>query len=349
MKRVGCRLRNASIWSLPALIILAIWQGPIEVANAQESTRTLTFSAELPGAAVPGNEGLGASLPYDEFSADGFALAVVEPIVVRDGKNILPIRVVDVFRGDFLAGTEFRPEDELQVRFECTIRVELGMLSELYPPGSLLALYLKQHAEGRWAIAHMVNHVDADVVRSMFTTYVAIENAPKADDPEARFRELLTWPKDDPLHGAWNEGAFKALQAWPHPAARPAIREAWHGVVAARPQTENWLVFSRAVQLVYLIQQLRDVEMMDEVVQFATDLPMGFRWPFIDVANQFYKEVDATMQEQMLEKLEALVPEYEAWHAEAKARKDPYGTLHSEMQTLQQLVAALKQDGSSDR
>ncbi|MGI9517128.1 MAG: hypothetical protein ACR2NP_08790 [Pirellulaceae bacterium] len=349
MNRIGCRVRNESAWIMRMLVILAICQGLTGVANAQESTRTLTHSAELPGAAGPGGEGLGASLPYNEFSADGFALAVVEPIVTRDGKHILPIRVVEVFRGDLMAGTEFRPEDELQVRFECTIRVELGMLSELYPPGSVLALYLKQHAEGRWVIAQMVKYLDADVVRSMFTTYVAIENAPQADDPDARFRELLTWPKDDPLYGAWNEGAFKALQAWPHSAARPAIREAWHGVVAAQAQTENWPVFSRAVQMVYLIQQLRDVEMMDEVVQFATDSPMGLRWPFIDVANRFYKEVDATMQAQMLEKLEALVPEYETWHAEAKARKDPYGTLHREMQTLQQLVAELKEGNSADR
>jgi hypothetical protein len=96
--------------------------------------------------------------------------------------------------------------------------------SDRFASGSSVGIFLQEDADNSWRVLDMASldaeepHEQKAAWRKRIQRFVAVADAPKADDPEALYEELLA---DQPL----DVPAFYALAYNRHPAAVRHIRQ----------------------------------------------------------------------------------------------------------------------------
>lgn len=243
----------------------------------------------------------GAPAPYsDESYADEFALGVVKEVVERKGVKFLPLELNNVFLGRLPTGP-FLAEDVHVIRVECSLPPhDLGLRSQLYKPGTNVVVYLHRDEGDRWVVSSIVPITPGQEMywRERLQMFADIILAREAKDPEKRFHELLVMEPDGSLPN------YFPIMIFPHPAARPVIRDLWRQWVKEHPVDPDNNDMKGALALIYLMRSLNEGEMLDEVLAHALRQKPGQRAAYFSELRIQSDYADADARRRLAEGLQ---------------------------------------------
>jgi hypothetical protein len=248
----------------------------------------------------------GAPAPYsDESMSDEFALGVVEEVVERKGRKYLPIKLNQVFLGRLPAGP-FLAEDKPVIQIECSLPPrDLGLRSQLYKPGTNVVVYLSRDEDDPWVVNSIVPITPGQEMywRQRLQMFADIILAGEAEDPEKRFRELLVMGPDGGLPN------YYAIAIFPHPAARPVVRDLWRQRVKKHPLDPDEYETTGSLGLVYLMRNLNEGELLDEILVHALRQKPGLRGTYIYELRILSDYADAAARRRLAEGLQKFLDE----------------------------------------
>lgn len=286
---------------------------------------------------VSGGEGAPAPYSSENHSKIILIATVGEPSAQQAEKKELPLVIEEVLRG-----TELIERGDVVVKdspdwhkYACLeIPPNAKHFSDGFPPGSSVGVYLTENPDHTWQVADMTSletSTTRDVKaewRKEILRFTAVAEAPQADDPAARYKELLPGTTLD-------QSTFYALAYNRHEAALPHIRQ-WLIDLAgmtAEERKNSGLHFS---SLVELLAGYHDVDSIRPATKVAAALKIGERYPYFEFLPKLCRDANEKtlieLRDAISPMLKELPPESELDYA-----KD-YHVLHE----VQQAQLAMK-------
>ena len=280
--------------------------------GGEEQPEALALVVELGEGAFGSDEGgMGQAAPFgSESSADDIAFGVIGEAFEKEGKQVLPIEIAEVYKGRLPTG-RFDAEDRPVVRFECSMPTRrLGRRSKIFPPGTKVGIFLNRGESGTWSVSPLIRlgAGDGKFWRDQSRRYGAVEMAHESEDPVARYRELL--PPTKPI----TQETYYALLYHPSPHAIPAVRAQWEMEIA-KPEKEPGAYSETMYSLASLLCGLKDGESAESIFRYALSRNVGSRGQYLEWLTRLLLHTDDAFLERarddLKEVLEALPDEKE--------------------------------------
>ncbi len=248
----------------------------------------------------------GAPAPFsDESRADEFAIGVVEKVVKRGDFRFLPLKLNKTFKGRLPAG-KFFAKDKMVVRIECSLPPKnLGNRSQLYKPGTNVVVYLLRDKASHWIVTSLVPITPGseDYWQQRLQTFADVVLAGESDEPEKLFREMLVLQPN----GGLESTLYHAIMIHPHPAARPVVRKLWRDRVKQHPVDPEESEMVGSISLIYLMRNLNDGEMVDEILKHALRQQPGTRGNYFSLLRILADYADADSRNRLKSRLESFL------------------------------------------
>jgi hypothetical protein len=268
-----------------------------------------------------GSSESGQNAPFgEEADADDIALAVVGETFERDGKKMIYMELLVVFKGRLPTGT-FGAEDRPVYRVECSLPERLlGLRSQLFRQGSRVAIYLDHPPSGGWTAKSIRDLSTSEQSwRESVKRFCDVQMAAEADDPAERYRELLA--VEQPL--LLDDAAYHALMYTPSIHALPMVRQHWQRSIGGKPISVAGMVRSSELpvaggaggfggggfggdgvvggtrstpsptRLARVLARLNDAESVKSVLQYGMLQPPDARSDYLELLPALCQNADA--------------------------------------------------------
>ena len=252
---------------------------------------------------------------------------IAEPTKQQAKDKELPLEIEEVLRGKslFEKGEVVVKDSPDWHRYACIeIPPNAQHFSDRFPAGTSVGIYLNEDPDHSWRVADMTSleaqppHEVKARWRKRILRFTAVAEAAKADDPAARYQELLP---GKPL----DESTFYALAYNRHTAALPHIRQ-WLIDLAAMSPEERKTSGLHLSSLMELLAGHHDAASIQPAVKVAAQLKVGERYSFFEFLPRLGRDADektlTELRDAIAPMLKELPPESELDYA-----KD-YNVLH---------------------
>lgn len=296
--------------SPPDPLPLPLPRQPVEAAKNQLVLKLVTSDS--------GEESGGAPAPYssENYSQVILIATITEPTEQQTRDKELPLDIEEVLRGNsFVEKGEVVVKDSPNWHLYACVEIPPGAthFSDQFAPGSSVGVFLRQDPEHSWRVADMLSletqppHEVKAAWRKRIQRFVSVAEAAKADDPEARYEELLP---GQPL----DESTFYALAYNRHPAAVPHIRQ-WLIDLSGMREGERKTSGHNFRDLMELLGNHHDAASIGPAATTAAQLKVGERYSFFEFLPMLCRDADkktlAELREVIVPMLKELPPESE--------------------------------------
>lgn len=287
--------------------------------------------------------GGGAPAPYssENFSKIILIATVGEPTAQQAKEKELPLVIEEVLRGVELMerGDVVLKDSPDWHRYACIeIPPNAKHFSDGFPPGTCVGVYLTENPDHTWQVADMASLDDSpprrvkDDWRKEILRFTAVAEAPQADKPAARYKELLP---GSPL----DQSTFYALAYNRHEAALPHIRQ-WLIDLAGMTVEERKSSGLHLSSLVELLAPYHDVESIRPATKVAAELKIGERYSYFEFLPKLCRDADEKTLTELRDAISPMLKELPL-ESELDYAKD-YNVLH-ELKQAQQAMKFIEE------
>ena len=277
-------------------------------ADSVEADSVEADSVEADSTEEPG----GDRAPYSSENASHVILiATIEKPTKQQAENKeLRLNIEEVLRGKSLVENgEVVVKDSPDWHLYACLDIPSGAkrFSDRFAPGSSVGIFLWEDADHSWRVVDMTS-LDTNspaeqkaAWRKRIQRFVAVAEAPRADDPETRYKELLAGqPLDDPT--------FYALAYHRHPGAVRHIRQ-WLIDLSEMSETERSKSRQSFSGLLELLAGHHDAASIQPAVKVAAKLKVGERYSFFEFLPRLCRDADTKTLDELRDSIAPMVKE----------------------------------------